>query len=73
MLVTCRVQRVCKESVQNVPPGCDSCAIFSCVNTKSKESEACSLQKETYNSDPDICNSTDLLRAVHKEQVIGKW
>ena len=73
MLVTCRVERVCKESVQNVPPGCDSCAIFSCVNTKSKEGEACSLQKETHNSDPDICNSTDVLRAVHKEQVIGKW
>ena len=54
MLVTCRVERVCKESVQNVPPGCDSCAIFSCVNTKSKEGEACSLQKETHNSDSDI-------------------
>ena len=53
MLVTCRVQRVCKESVQNVPPGCDSCAIFSCVNAKSKEGEACSLQKEAYNNDSD--------------------
>lgn len=54
MLVTCRVERVCKKSVQNIPPGCDSCAIFSSVNAKCKEGEACSLQKETHNSDSDV-------------------